>query len=527
MPFAFYLRDVTDAALSGKPFDTIFYLSLVTLLIIVLMLVFTMASEIYGTLLFWRISMFLWLDISRKILRTPEDKRLATGEYMSLLYDAMAVPIICLMPHNIAYIVGLSFILYALIIISPILSVFLIPLIIVSIILMWRLSFEATRRQSEARMLLDDVMKKYSSILNGLSSFKSMGKDSYLEKKFRESVNAYMDRYSMAVKGFIKAHRIVSLIWWFAPIIFIIIGSILAAKGFLTIPDAIAFSMNVNAVVPPLQFLTRNFRSILGAKPNAKRLKEFLESSEEESGVLDFPRSIHKIVLDSVYFKYANSPKYALENISFCINEGEWLAIVGDSGAGKTTLVKLIPHLLRPTRGTVRINSVDVRDIKKVELRRNIIYLSSNEYLFEGSVRENLRLDDSIRDEEIWKTLEICGIDFVSSLDDAIDERGSNLSEGQRQRLALARALLRKPKVLILDEALSGVDSKTEGKILHNLRSLDITVIIVSHRLSAIMSADRIIVLHGGRVVCEGKHHDLVRSCEHYRMLIERQIIKE
>jgi len=523
-PFVLCLRDVIDVTLRNAPIHEIIRLSIATLLLIVGIIVSTMLYEIYGTILYWKVVAHIWEDQINKIMRIPEHRGLSQGEYIARLQMSTNVANIATLPTSFGLAIEFFLIVYALYTISPILTLFLAILIPLTITLMWYLSYRASLEQQQAIRLYENVIKRFNNIIQGAPSFKYLGKTKYLIGRFRRTTKEYLSVYSRAVKRFIFADRIVTLIWLFAPILFIIIGAIFASQGLLTIPDVVSFSLNVGSTFSALQPLIRSIRTALESKPGAEKVMELMQIPEEKSGEMPAPK-IEEIAFESITFRYPNSREYVLRDISTVIRRGEWIAVVGTTGVGKTTFAKLIVRGVNPDKGRVLINNIDVRDINIESLRSNIIYISSKEYFFEGTVRENLCLDDEIPDEEIWSALRYCQVDFIESLDDKIGEGGLNSSEGQRQRLALARALLRKPQVLILDEALSGVDSETEGKIIDSLRKLGVTLIIVSHRLSTILSADRVILLDSGKIMAEGKHEELLRGCSRYKELIERQLI--
>jgi ATP-binding cassette subfamily B protein len=204
--------------------------------------------------------------------------------------------------------------------------------------------------------------------------------------------------------------------------------------------------------------------------------------------------------------------------MDFRIAPGETIGVAGPTGAGKSTLIKLILRFYDPTAGAVRLDGIDLRDLALADLRRNIALVSQEVYLFHGTIRENIAYRDvDVPLEEVIRAAELAQLhDFVATLPDGYDtpvgERGIQLSGGQRQRLSIARAIVKDAPILILDEATSSVDTETERAIQENLRTLTAgrTALIIAHRLSTIRHADRILVLRDGQVVEEGHHDDLV-----------------
>ncbi len=229
------------------------------------------------------------------------------------------------------------------------------------------------------------------------------------------------------------------------------------------------------------------------------------------------------------------SGRAALRDLNLAIQAGETVAIVGHTGSGKTTLVNLIPRLFDPTAGTVQVGGVDVRHYDPEELRREIGFVPQETFLFSASLAENIAwgVEGAARERIVWAA-EVAGLatdieNFPKGLDTVVGERGLTLSGGQKQRTAIARAILRNPRILILDDALSSVDTVTEEKILNELAGLmrGRTTILISHRVSTVKNADRIVVLSQGRVVEMGTHLELQRRGGYYAELHQKQLLEE
>ena len=219
-----------------------------------------------------------------------------------------------------------------------------------------------------------------------------------------------------------------------------------------------------------------------------------------------------------------------MKNINLSIDKNEKVALVGTSGSGKSTMVSLLVRLYDPTNGKILLGNKNIIDYKLQEIREKIKLVRGNEPLFNMTVKENIMLDDEFTEEEFMKAVKKAKVDkFIGLLDEGYDtvvgERGSKLSDGQRQRVAIARALIREPKVLILDEATSGVDSQTEEEIFDELKEYEMTLIIISHRLSTIRKADKVILLKDGEIRGEGVHEDLLKKSSIYKEIIESQLV--
>jgi ATP-binding cassette subfamily B protein len=238
------------------------------------------------------------------------------------------------------------------------------------------------------------------------------------------------------------------------------------------------------------------------------------------------------VTFDQVTFAYPGSERPVLDDLSFTLEPGQTSAIIGGTGSGKTTLLNLIPRFFDATTGHVIVNDVDVRSQAQEVLWRSIGLVPQAAYLFSGSVESNLRFArPDATDAQLWRALEIAQArDFVAAmpggLDAPIDQGGTNVSGGQRQRLSIARALVKEPRVYLFDDCFSALDATTDARLRAALKAgtQDASVVIVAQRVSTIMHADRIIVLDDGRVVGMGTHAQLLTSCDPYREIVVSQL---
>jgi ATP-binding cassette subfamily B protein len=238
---------------------------------------------------------------------------------------------------------------------------------------------------------------------------------------------------------------------------------------------------------------------------------------------------------ENVTFGYPGSERPVLRDLSFTLEPGETSAIIGGTGSGKTTLLGLIPRFFDPTDGTILVNGVDVREQSLEALWGSIGLVPQAAFLFSGTVAGNLRFGrPEASDAELWNTLEIAQArDFVAAmpggLDAPIDQGGMNVSGGQRQRLSIARALVKRPRLYLLDDCFSALDASTDARLraAMKLATRDAAVVIVAQRVSTIMQADRIIVLDSGRIAGIGNHAELLASCEPYREIVVSQLGEE
>ena len=312
----------------------------------------------------------------------------------------------------------------------------------------------------------------------------------------------------------------------------LIVGGRAAISGQITVGEFVAFYGYVVLLISPMRMLGMALGMSQRAVASGARVFEILDRTPEMTSPENAPR-LHagrgRIELRDVSFEYEGGPE-VLHEINLDIEPGRTVAVVGATGAGKSTLVSLVPRLYDPTRGAVLIDGCDLREVDLESLREEIGLVSDDPFLFSASVRENIayaRADAS--EEEILDAARSAGIDdFIQSLpngyDTIIGERGLTVSGGQRQRLAIARALLKNPRILILDDATSSVDASTEAQIKRALEDLmrERTTLIVAHRLSTVALADEIVVLEDGRISARGTHDELVESSPLYREIVER-----
>ena len=265
----------------------------------------------------------------------------------------------------------------------------------------------------------------------------------------------------------------------------------------------------------------------------AERLLEILHlPSEEETQQPDLDRHGDSIVFDSVSFSYSEEAEPALKNFSVTIPHGQRVAIVGPNGCGKTTLISLLPRLLVPQSGTIKIDGVDIAMVNLKSLRDQLGVVTQDTVLFRGSIESNIRFGrDASHDEVVKAATQAHADTFIHQIEGNYEaevyEHGTSLSGGQRQRLAIARSLLRDPSVMIFDEATSQIDSESESLINTMLETFceGRTVLLIAHRLSTVQTADRILVLDQGVLIGDGTHDELLTSCDLYRRLAETQLV--
>jgi ATP-binding cassette subfamily B protein len=322
---------------------------------------------------------------------------------------------------------------------------------------------------------------------------------------------------------------VVGVIWF---------GGIEVDAGNVQIGTLLAFMQYIGQIL--MGVLMASFMTVMipRAAVSAERISEVLASEstlvEPAEPVLDLPAP-GEVVFEDATFAYPEAERPVLSGVTFTARRGQTLAIIGSTGAGKTTLVSLIPRLFDATGGAVRIGGVDVRDVELEALWSGIGLVPQRPFLFAGTVASNLRLgQEDATDADLWRALEVAqASDFVQQMDGGLEARiaqgGTNVSGGQRQRLAIARALVRRPHVLVFDDSFSALDLATDARLRQALwRELpDVTKIVVAQRVSTVTGADAILVLEDGRVAGLGTHEQLLETNQTYREIAESQLAVE
>jgi subfamily B ATP-binding cassette protein MsbA len=313
-----------------------------------------------------------------------------------------------------------------------------------------------------------------------------------------------------------------------------IVGGWLAVRGRITPGQIVQFTATAALLYLPIRRFSEINNIYQMSIAAIERVFEVFDDVPEVQDRAEAQRrSVEqgRIEFDHVSFRYGPGKPLVLQDLCFQVEPGQRVAVVGESGAGKSTLVTLIPRLFDVTEGAVRLDGVDVRDVRLRDLRRSIGIVLQETILFSGTLRENLRYGrKDATDEEIVEAARIANAHrFIEELPDGyeteIGEHGVSLSGGQRQRVSLARAILQDPRVLILDEATSSLDSESENLIVEAMQRVmsGRTCLVIAHRLSTILDADRILVLRGGQLVEDGPHDELLRHDGAYRRLFEQQ----
>lgn len=372
--------------------------------------------------------------------------------------------------------------------------------------------------------------------LTGLRVVRAYNAEDYQQQKFVDANNdltkttLFVNRVtsvlspgiSLAMNGMYVA------VYW--------IGAYLVGKNLIQYSDITIFTQYSMHILMSFMFISMLFIMIPRGIASAKRVDEILSTTNKIlDGKIDSSPNTGILEFRNVNFRYPDAEGYILENISFTANVGETVAFIGSTGSGKSTLINLIPRFYDVTEGEILIDGINVKDYKLHHLHEKIGYVPQKATLFRGSIRENMQYGkENATDDEIYQALDIAqATNFVQKLENGLDyniaQGGKNVSGGQRQRLSIARTIVKKPEFYIFDDSFSALDYKTDKALREALKphTKDATTFIVAQRIGTIMDADKIIVLDGGKIVGIGKHKELLKKCKIYKEIALSQLSKE
>ena len=383
----------------------------------------------------------------------------------------------------------------------------------------------------EVQVALDGLLSKTRENLSGIRVIRAFRIE---DKEFNE----FKDKNDLLTKrnqkvGFLSAltNPLTYILINMATVILIYTGTIEVRMYGLAQGDVVALYNYMAQIVVELVKMANLIITIDKSLACFSRVEKVLDIEPDMKYVDGINSKVnnHILTFDNISFTYPNSKEACLENISFSINKGETLGIIGPTGCGKTSLVNLIYRAYDPSVGTVYLDGVDIKSYSKDELVNKVSVVPQKAALFKESIRDNLRMaDPDVSEEKMWEALDIAQAKEIvlnkeGQLDHMIEQGGKNLSGGQRQRLSIARALCKDFDILILDDSFSALDYQTEAKLRMALKTLNKTIVNVSQRASSIKNADKILVLDDGKLVGFGNHDELMKSCELYKEIYYSQ----
>lgn len=407
-----------------------------------------------------------------------------------------------------------------------------IPLLTAAIVWILRTAYPRFTAMQKA---LDTFNSGIQEVLTNVRVVKSFVREDYEEKRFADTNRELKEAGLRALKIVIATMPVMMFAMNVTTLAVVWFGGNLIIGGRMAVGDLTAFTTYIVQILMSLMMLSMVFLQSSRAMASIRRIDEVLDEpidlSDENASQKDRKVEKGRVEFKDVSFSYREGGEPVLSHISLTAEPGETIGILGATGSGKTSLVQLIPRLYDVTEGSVRVDGIDVREYSLKNLRDGVGMVLQKNVLFSGTIEENLRWgDETATEEEVRRAAVYAQADsFVNSFAEGykteMGQGGVNVSGGQKQRLCIARALLKKPKILILDDSTSAVDTATEAAIRTAFREdlKDTTKFIIAQRLSSLEYADRILVLEDGRIIGEGTQEKLLASCEAYREIYETQ----
>lgn len=455
----------------------------------------------------------------------------------TIIQDAVSEGLTDLILQSMLFVFSLAMVIFISVVfrINPIfifMVLFIIPIIVIPLIGIGRRLRQISKRSQESMAGINDVL--FESV-SGIRIVKGFGMEDYEKERFRRRSQEFKKMVMKSNKRILAVSPLTELVTLILAMVIIWFGGKQVISGALSIGTLTAFSLSVLSLARPINRLSRVHNVNQQALAAASRIFEILNtevSIREKENALELPKPQDRIVFSNVSFKY--DEKEVLKNISFEVKIGEIIALVGPSGAGKTTLINLIPRFYDPIQGTILIDQSDIKDVTIRSLRAQIGIVTQETILFNDAVAANIAYGSSVSDN-MNKVIEAAKTanahDFIMKMpkqyETIIGERGFRLSGGEKQRLAIARAVFKNPPVLIFDEATSQLDSESEKLVQEAIDRLmrGRTVFVIAHRLSTIKHADIIIVMDKGRILDIGKHQELLKRGGLYNKLYNMQFV--
>jgi ATP-binding cassette subfamily B protein len=379
-----------------------------------------------------------------------------------------------------------------------------------------------------------EVNTQVEDSLSGVRVVHSFANEDFEIEKFSHQNERFLASRKETYKAEMALYTGIEAFIHLITIIVVLLGAYLIIGETLELPDLLAFMLYIEFLIAPIRRMLVFSSMLQNALTGFQRFSELIHTENDITNP-DEPKQLSSvkgnIQFEQVGFTYNSYQKPVFEELTFSVRSGEYVALVGASGAGKSTISKLIPRFYDVTKGKISIDNLDIRELDLASLRHNIGIVQQEVYLFSGSIKENIRYGQpGASEEEIIEAAKRANAhDFILDLPDGYDsevgQRGVRLSGGQKQRISIARVFLKNPPILILDEATSALDNESEYIVKESMEKLakGRTTLVIAHRLSTIQKAERIIVLDKGKIVEQGRHEDLIENQGTYAKLYEQQ----
>ena len=425
------------------------------------------------------------------------------------------------------FIVAISYMFYT----APVLTAYAIaPLPILSV-LIYKLSVEINKKSTAVQQYLSKLTSFTQESFSGVAVIKAYGIESRTNEGFAELAEGSREKNIDLAKVQALFFPLMILLIGASNILVIYIGGQRFIDGQIDLGTIVEFLIYVNMLTWPVAVVGFVSSMIQRAEASQKRINEFLSEEPEIENQTHKATPIKgKIAFENLSYTYPDTNITALKDVSFSVNPGETLSIIGHTGSGKSTILELIGRLYDVQKGTLKIDDTPVKQLNLDSLRGSIGYVPQDAFLFSDSIKNNIRFGKADEAEVIQAAKRAAVhkniIGFSKGYDTVLGERGITLSGGQKQRVSIARAIIKDPQILLFDDCLSAVDTETEEEILNNLHEIsrDKTTIIVSHRISSAKNADKIIVLDEGKIIQQGTHNQLVNQEGYYKELYAKQL---
>lgn len=521
----FYAKKIIDQFIATKEIKSVLLASLIMLLLAALTYALKLIQIYYGNLAGQRIMKDIRLNFFKKLTRFEIEtfNREPSGKIITRITndienmnELLNSGIISLLSDLLLVFFAVFFLLY----INPKLGLISISPLPLAIFLSFIFGNKMEKAYEKVRDALTKINIHMQESLTGLSVVQIFQNEKRNFQKFDSHAKDFRFSFHRSIMLNVLLRQSVNVMSYFSTFLLYLFGGILAISGKSTIGTIVAFGYYLSYLYGPLGDLSDKFSILQNAISSMKKIDEFLTENREEENI-EKGKAIESkgnISLNNVCFSYEKNNN-VLENINLKTEKGQKIAIVGYTGAGKSTLANLILAFYKPSSGEIYFEGENLLSLSKQQLRKNMAIVLQNIFIFKGTVRDNITLGKEFSDEEVIAAAKKIGVhDFIMRLPQGYDTEllteGKNISLGERQLISFARALVFNPRILILDEATASIDSQTEALIEKGIKELlkGRTSIVIAHRLSTIRNANTIVVLNKGRIVETGTHEELMQT---------------